>query len=443
MAVFLSPVGGVAAQFFTNNGVPLSGGKLYTYAAGTTTPAATYTSSSGGTAHANPIVLDSGGRVPGGETWLTDGTSYKFLLKDSTDVLIATYDNIVGINSNYVNFFAQEEIQTATAGQTVFTLANPYVPGANTLSVFVDGVNQYNGTTYSYVETSASTVTFDSGLHVGALVKFTTVQSLTSGQQTDAALVTYTPAGTGAVATTVQAKLRQSNSIKDSGAATTNTAAANTTAIQTEGAASVSYFVPAGTYAITGLVLPTGNQVFGSSPMDAILSGDVTLSSGAKIQNLKVTTTAGTTVKSNGSAASFIAVQDSYVYSPASYGVVFDATSGATGYSNATVKGSYIVALGYGVLFNGGQGGLGINGQNARIQDNVIQVTDADAIELNFPGANFKGGIISGNFFALEIGDENLNQLREQMSSSKNSHSPIVPAVRLKLTPVACAVALI
>jgi hypothetical protein len=100
MAVFLSPVGGVAAQFFSNNGVPLSGGKLYSYAAGTTTPATTYTSSSGGTAHTNPIVLDAAGRVSsGGEIWLTDGVIYKFVLKDSNDVLIATYDNITGINN--------------------------------------------------------------------------------------------------------------------------------------------------------------------------------------------------------------------------------------------------------------------------------------------------------------------------------------------------------
>ena len=31
MSVFLSPVGGAGAQFFDNNGNPLSGGKLYTY----------------------------------------------------------------------------------------------------------------------------------------------------------------------------------------------------------------------------------------------------------------------------------------------------------------------------------------------------------------------------------------------------------------------------
>ena len=57
MAVNLSPVGGVAAQFFDNSGYPLTGGKLYTYAAGTTTPAATYTTSAGSTAHSNPIEI--------------------------------------------------------------------------------------------------------------------------------------------------------------------------------------------------------------------------------------------------------------------------------------------------------------------------------------------------------------------------------------------------
>lgn len=100
MAVNLSPAGGVAAQFFTNSGIPLSGGKLYSYLAGTTTPAATYTTSAGNVAHSNPIVLDAAGRVPGGEIWLTDGVQYKFVLKTGTDVLIATYDNISGINDS-------------------------------------------------------------------------------------------------------------------------------------------------------------------------------------------------------------------------------------------------------------------------------------------------------------------------------------------------------
>jgi hypothetical protein len=219
MAVFLSPVGGVAAQFFTNTGAVLTGGKIYTYAAGTTTPAVTYTSSGGGVAQPNPIVLDAAGRVPsGGEIWLTDGIIYKFVLKDSTDVLIATYDNITGINSNSVSYTNQQEIQTATAGQTVFNLGISYQVATNSLSVFVDGVNQYGpGAQYAYTETSSTSVTFTNGLHVGAVVKFTSTQQQGAGA-VNASQVTYNPAGTGAVATNVQAKLRQTVSVKDFGA---------------------------------------------------------------------------------------------------------------------------------------------------------------------------------------------------------------------------------
>jgi hypothetical protein len=220
MAVFLSPVGGVAAQFFTNTGAVLTGGKIYTYAAGTTTPATTYTSSQGTTPWTNPIVLDAAGRVSGsGEIWLTDGINYKFVLKDSNDVLIATYDNISGINSNFVAYTNSQEIQTATSGQTVFTLTTmQYQVGTNSLSVFVDGVNQYGpGASYAYTETSSTSVTFVSGLHVGAEVKFTSTQQQGAGA-VDSSQVTYDPPFTGSVATNVEAKLAQYISVEDFGA---------------------------------------------------------------------------------------------------------------------------------------------------------------------------------------------------------------------------------
>lgn len=274
MAVFLSPVGGVAAQFFTNTGAVLTGGKIYTYAAGTTTPAATFTNSGGSTYNTNPIVLDAAGRVSGsGEIWLGDGVQYKFVLKDANDVLIATYDNISGINSDFTNFLSNQEIFTATAGQTVFTLANPYVPGANTLSVFVDGVNQYGpGASYAYLETNSTTVTFVSGLHVGASVKFTTVQSLTSTQATTAALVSYNEGDTGAVTYTVQARLRQIVSVKDFGATgdgTTNDAIAVQAALNT----GKSIHFPKGTYYVgsTTLTLPENVVVFGDGASTTIL----------------------------------------------------------------------------------------------------------------------------------------------------------------------------
>jgi hypothetical protein len=140
MAVFLSPVGGAAAQFFTNSGVILSGGKLYTYAAGTTTPKTSYTSSSGNTAHTNPIILDSAGRVPGGEIWILS-PPYKFALYTSTDVLIATYDNISGIGA------AEFQVQnfTGTGLQTVFTLSSTSL-GENFTFVYINGVYQQKNT---------------------------------------------------------------------------------------------------------------------------------------------------------------------------------------------------------------------------------------------------------------------------------------------------------
>ena len=105
--VNLSPLGGAASQFLDNNGVILSGGKIYTYAAGTTTPQTSYTSASGVTPHANPIILDSAGRVPGGEIWLIDNLTYKFAIETAASVLLGTYDNVPGINDTIdINFNA-------------------------------------------------------------------------------------------------------------------------------------------------------------------------------------------------------------------------------------------------------------------------------------------------------------------------------------------------
>jgi hypothetical protein len=97
MTVYLSPFAGAGAQFFTDDGSVLSGGKIYTYAAGTTTPLTTYTSISGTTANPNPIILDSGGRLPE-DMWLTEGLKYRFVLTDSCDIQLGEYDDIAGVN---------------------------------------------------------------------------------------------------------------------------------------------------------------------------------------------------------------------------------------------------------------------------------------------------------------------------------------------------------
>ena len=77
-------------QFESAAGVPLSGGKVYTYAAGTTTPQATFTDYTGATPNANPIILNSRGEAA---IWL-GAASYKFKLTDANDVEIWTVDYI-------------------------------------------------------------------------------------------------------------------------------------------------------------------------------------------------------------------------------------------------------------------------------------------------------------------------------------------------------------
>lgn len=77
-------------QWFDNNGNPLSGGLISTFAAGTTTPQATYTDSTGGTPQSNPIVLDAAGRA---QIWFA-AASYKLVLKTAAGVTLMTIDNV-------------------------------------------------------------------------------------------------------------------------------------------------------------------------------------------------------------------------------------------------------------------------------------------------------------------------------------------------------------
>jgi hypothetical protein len=97
-SVLLSPYGN-GQQFFDDNGVPLAGGLIYTYQAGSSTPLVTYTTNAGTIANANPIVLDASGRTPQ-QIWLLTGFSYKFVLQNSDGVLIQTLDNIYPILQN-------------------------------------------------------------------------------------------------------------------------------------------------------------------------------------------------------------------------------------------------------------------------------------------------------------------------------------------------------
>lgn len=97
-SVLLSPVGN-GQQFFDNNGVPLSGGLIYQYQAGSSTLLTTYTTVNGNVANANPIVLDASGR-PSNEIWMQTGYSYKLVIQTSSGSTLQTLDNLYPILQN-------------------------------------------------------------------------------------------------------------------------------------------------------------------------------------------------------------------------------------------------------------------------------------------------------------------------------------------------------
>lgn len=124
----LSPY--VFMQEFDNNGNLLVGGKVLTYEAGTTTPKATYTDSTGTVANANPVVLDANGRAA---IWLGDG-GYKFVLTDADDVTIKTIDNVGGTSSTA--FGAQvHNISTNTLITNVYANSTIIATGTTTLTL--------------------------------------------------------------------------------------------------------------------------------------------------------------------------------------------------------------------------------------------------------------------------------------------------------------------
>lgn len=139
-------------QFFDSNGDPLNGGKVYTYAAGTNTPKATYTDNTENTELDNPIELDSAGRVV---AWGTG--AYKFIVKDALDNTIETTDNVSVFNTS------SSTIPVATAAGTVDVITADYSPNVSIadkllVSFISSGANTSTTPTFSPDGNTARTI---------------------------------------------------------------------------------------------------------------------------------------------------------------------------------------------------------------------------------------------------------------------------------------------
>ena len=116
-------------QFFANNGSFLVGGQLFSYQAGTSTPASTYTDSTGATPNANPIILNSRGEA---SIWIPPNVGYKFVLEDAAGNTIWSRDQVFS-----------SQLLTLYAGVDT-GIANAYVVNfAANFSAYSDGIVLY------------------------------------------------------------------------------------------------------------------------------------------------------------------------------------------------------------------------------------------------------------------------------------------------------------
>jgi len=154
----------------------------------------------------------------------------------------------------------------ATASQTVFTLSVTPLTVA-TIDVHINGVYQ-NRDSFSL---AANVVTLNEGVIAGAEVEIKVSIALQLGV-TDASFVEYLPAGTGAVATTVQAKLRESVSVKDFGAVGDGVTD-DTAAIQAALNSLEDIYMPIGIYIVSsGLDWSIGSRLTGAGNWSAVSS---------------------------------------------------------------------------------------------------------------------------------------------------------------------------
>lgn len=193
--------------------------------AGSTTPAATFTDSTGVTPQANPIILNARG-CPANPIWLQSGQAYKLVITDANTVTLPpTLDNVTGINDPALAAITDQWVLYIGA-PTYISATSFSVAGDQTLTLQVNRrvkTTNTGGTTYSTIRTSTfaagittvvvanSSGTLDSGLSAVSygIVSYTNGSlPIQAGQLLNVRILSngvYTPTtGTTAVVVEVQ-----------------------------------------------------------------------------------------------------------------------------------------------------------------------------------------------------------------------------------------------
>jgi len=397
----LSSFAGAGAQLFDDNGDPLTGGKVYTYAAGTTTPLATYTTSTGAVANTNPIILDAAGRTPN-EIWLTAGTLYKFIVQTSVNVLVGTYDGLPAINDPYsinsllgsvtgtnaIAAVATPSLTAYAAGATYAFIAANSNTAAATLSI--DGLAaksitkngsatltagdiqigkltwvQYDGTTFQLI----NNIIYGGSITNGNIVSLTTPLGAASGGTGLSTLTANSVLlGNGISAVQLIAPSTSGNVLTSDGTTWSSSAPSPIPAIQA--------FTSTGTFTIPAGVTKVKVTVVGGGGGGA---------GGTAIETITGLTPAGTVTVTVGAGGAGIYAGTGTSGGTSSFGAYCSATGGAGGVTlsgSGGVGGAGGVGSGGNVNLTGGSGGgggggyggggiLGGMGANAGL-DNVV-----------------------------------------------------------------------
>jgi hypothetical protein len=262
---------------YDNNNNPLVGGQLYTYQAGTTTPAATYTDSTAVTPNSNPVVLNARGEAP---VWLSPTQAYKLVLKDANGNTIWTVDQVTSPAPVAVGNMTDEKglgglpgfvngVDFTAGTTTTLTLSQNYGSSAN-LWVAFDAAEQ-GADTFTL---SGTTLTFNAPIPNGTTKVYVkggaslATGSIANGSVTDASIATnagiqstklaYNQGSTGAVTRTVQSRLQDAIFLSDFGAVGDGVAddtAAVQAAINAAAATHKPLYLSPGNYKITSTLM--------------------------------------------------------------------------------------------------------------------------------------------------------------------------------------------
>jgi hypothetical protein len=180
-------------QLYGSDGSPLVGGKIYTYTAGTTTPLATYTDASAGTANTNPVILNSLGQA---NIWLAPSSSYKFSVFTSADVLLYTVDNIatpIDYSSLVTSLASPPPIGSTAPNTGAFTTLVATTGNITTVNATTGNITTVNATTGNITTVNATTST-TSGVTTTGTLTFSGGGSLTKAPEPAIQSITATVA---------------------------------------------------------------------------------------------------------------------------------------------------------------------------------------------------------------------------------------------------------